>query len=181
MADRGDGRVRQVLGGRAAVPDRPLSILGLGVIALVLAVDQASKILAERELPLDVTFDIVPFLALHRVHNDGIAFSLLAGFGSAGLILMTLAITVIVLAFWQHAKDGGRLAAVGYALIVGGALGNLIDRFAHGYVVDFFLLHIGELVLFIFNLADVALTLGPVLLIIAYAWPSRAPGGEGRS
>ena len=181
MADRRDGWVRRFFDGRAAAPDRPLSVLGLGVIALVLAVDQASKIVAERELPFDVTFDVLPFLALHRVHNDGIAFSLLAGFGSAGLILMTLAITVIVLVFWQQAKDGGRLAAVGYALIVGGALGNLIDRFAHGHVVDFLLLHFGDLVLFVFNLADVALTLGPVLLLIAYAWPNRRPGGEAAS
>ena len=151
-----------------------MSVIGLGVIAIVLAVDQASKIFAERELPFDVTFPVLPFLAIHRIHNEGIAFSLLVGFGSAGLIVMTLAITAIVLVFWQRAHDGGPLAAFGYALIVGGALGNLIDRIAHGYVVDFFLLHFGEFVLFVFNLADVALTLGPIVLVIAYVWPARA-------
>jgi len=175
MAARRDGWLRRLFAARGLAPDRPLSVIGLGVIAIVLAVDQASKIIAEQELPLDISFPILPFLALHRIHNDGIAFSLLVGFGSAGLIVLTLAITVIVIVFWQRAHDGGPLAAIGYALIVGGALGNLIDRIAHGYVVDFFLLHFGDFVLFVFNLADVALTLGPIVLVLAYVWPERAP------
>jgi signal peptidase II len=174
MANRNKGWFRRLLDARGLPPDRPLSVIGLGVIAIVLAVDQASKIIAERELPLDLSIPVLPFLALHRIHNDGIAFSLLAGFGSAGLIVMTLAITGIVIAFWQRARDGGPLASIGYALIVGGAVGNLIDRIAHGYVVDFFMLHFGEFVLFVFNLADVALTFGPIVLVIAYVWPERA-------
>ena len=77
------------------------------------------------------------------------------------------------------ADGGGRrpLGAVGYALILGGAIGNLIDRIVHGYVVDFLLLHIGDWTLFVFNLADAALTLGPALLLVVYLWPWRA-GGE---
>ncbi len=171
--------MRRLLAARALAPDRPLSVLGLGIIAVVLAIDQASKIMAERELPFDVSFPVLPFLAIHRIHNDGIAFSLLAGFGSLGLIVMTLAITAVVIAFWQRAHDGGPLATIGYALIAGGAVGNLIDRIAHGYVVDFFMLHLGDFVLFVFNLADVALTLGPIVLVIAYVWPERAPSSPG--
>ncbi len=76
-----------------------------------------------------------------------------------------------------RAEDGGRWATVGYALIIGGALGNLIDRILHGYVVDFLLLHFGDWTLFVFNLADAALTLGPAILLIVYLWPWRA-GGE---
>ena len=61
--------------------------------------------------------------------------------------------------------------------IIGGAIGNAIDRFAYGHVIDFLYLHIGDRTLFIFNLADVALTLGPMVLIVAYLFlPRRVPG-----
>ena len=102
--------------------------------------------------------DLLPILSLYRVHNPGIAFSFLADFGGLPLIVITVAITVVVLVFWRTAKDGGRWATVGYALIIGGALGNLVDRILHGHVVDFLLLHIGDRTLFVFNLADAALT-----------------------
>jgi signal peptidase II len=79
-----------------------------------------------------------------------------------------LAVMALVVVFWQRSHDGGQLVAIGFALILGGALGNLIDRVRLGYVVDFLLLHLGERTLFVFNLADAALTLGPALLIVAY-------------
>ena len=159
---------------RTRPPDRPLSMLGLGVIAGVLAIDQVTKAIAEARLPLESPTDLLPMLSLYLVHNTGIAFSLLSGFGSLGLIVLTLVITVIVFAFWQRATEGGRLATVGYALIVGGAIGNLIDRLAQGHVVDFLLLHFGERVLFVFNLADLALTIGPLLLIVVYLLPGKS-------
>ena len=154
-------------------PDGPLSWLGLSVIVLTLAADQLTKAIVEAQLPFGRTIDLIPFLALHRVHNTGISFSFLSGFGSWGLIAATAIITVVVLVFWWQAHEGGRLATTGYALIIGGALGNLIDRIRLGYVIDFLLLHTGSWTLFVFNLADAALTLGPVLLILAYVRPSR--------
>jgi signal peptidase II len=158
-------------------PDGPFSWLGLGVVAATVAIDQASKQWAEAALPEGDAIEILPILSLYRVHNPGIAFSFLAGFGGLPLIVITVAITAIVLFFWRTAEDGGRWATVGYALIIGGALGNLVDRIIHGFVVDFLLLHIGDWTLFVFNLADAALTLGPAILLIVYLWPWRA-GGE---
>jgi signal peptidase II len=149
-------------------PDRPFSLIGLSVIGLTIVVDQVAKLVAERTLPFEVPIDLLPILSLYRVYNTGIAFSLLSGFGDIGLILLTLAITVVVLIFWQRSEEGGRWAAVGYALIIGGALGNLIDRIAYGHVVDFLYLHLGDRSLFVFNLADVALTIGPILLVAIY-------------
>jgi signal peptidase II len=149
-------------------PDRPFSLIGLSVIGLTIAVDQIAKLVAERTLPFEVPIDLLPILSLYRVYNPGIAFSLLSGFGDIGLILLTLAITIVVLVFWQRSEEGGRFAAIGYALIIGGALGNLIDRIAYGHVVDFLYLHLGERSLFVFNLADVALTIGPILLVAIY-------------
>lgn len=149
-------------------PDRPLSVLGLSIIALVIIIDQIAKLMTESMLPYQVPFDLLPILSLYRTYNTGIAFSLLSGFGDLGLIVMTFAITVVVLVLWHKSEDGGRWAAVGYALIIGGALGNLIDRIAYGHVVDFLYLHLGERSLFVFNLADVALTVGPILLVAIY-------------
>jgi signal peptidase II len=156
----------------------PLSALGLGVIIATLVIDQVTKLLAERTLNYGQSIDLLPVLSLYRVHNTGIAFSLFSGFGSAGLLVVMLVVTAIVLAIWQMTTDGGRLIATGYALIVGGALGNIIDRLAYGHVIDFLYLHLGDWSLFVFNLADAALTVGPALLIIAFLWPrSRAPDG----
>lgn len=157
--------------GRSAPPPGPLSAFGLGIVAATVAVDQAAKAIALATLPFGHSIPLVPFLDLHLIYNPGIAFSFLAGFGGTGLIVLTLTITVAVLAFWWRSRDGGRWAAAGYGLIVGGALGNLIDRFVHGEVVDFLLLYFGDWTLFVFNLADVALTFGPIVLLAVYLWP----------
>jgi signal peptidase II len=78
----------------------------------------------------------------------------------------------VVIAFWVNARDGGRLAAVGFAMILGGAIGNVIDRVRFGYVIDFLLFHVAETTVFVFNFADAALTVGPALLLIDYLWPA---------
>jgi signal peptidase II len=156
-------------------PPGPLSKIGLGIIGATVVIDQTAKLIAERTLPEERQIDLLPILSLYRVHNSGIAFSLLSNFGDLGLIAMTLAVTVFVLIVWQRSSEGGRLAAVAYALIIGGAVGNLIDRIAYGHVVDFLFLHIGERAFFVFNLADAALTLGPILLILVFMWPSPKP------
>ena len=154
-------------------PPGPLSWLGLAVIAATVAIDQASKQWAEANLPAGDAIDVLPVLTLYRVHNPGIAFSFLADFGGLPLIVITVAVMAIVLVFWATARDGGRWAAAGYALIIGGALGNLIDRVLYGHVVDFLLLHVGDRTLFVFNLADTALTLGPAILIAVYLFAGR--------
>jgi len=159
-------------------PDGPLSPLGLLVIAATVAADQLSKQWALAALPEGQVLDLLPILSLYRVNNPGIAFSFLAGFGGVPLIGITLAITVVVLIFWATAKEGGRWATAAYALIIGGALGNLVDRVLHGHVIDFLLLHFGDRTLFVFNLADTALTLGPAILIVLYLWPGRENAGE---
>ena len=153
------------------VPPGPLSLLGLSVIAITVAIDQGTKALAESSLPIGERIDVMPVLALYRVHNPGIAFSFLTGFGGFGLALLPFAITVVVLGLWLRSTEGGRTVAIAFALIVGGAIGNLIDRFRYGHVIDFLLLHIGSWTLFVFNVADAALTVGPFVLVVTYLWP----------
>jgi len=162
-------------------PDGPLSWLGIGVVAATVAIDQGAKLWAERTLPVGEVFDLLPILSLYRIHNPGIAFSFLASFGGLPLILITIVVTAVVLIFWRTAREGGRWATVGYALIVGGALGNLIDRVAHGHVIDFLLLHFGSRTLFVFNLADAALTVGPAILIALYLFSGRNESADDRS
>ena len=159
--------------GRQGRPDGPLSALGLAIVIAVVAIDQIAKLIAEAHLPLGAAIDVLPILTLYGVHNTGIAFSFLAGSG-IGLVFLTLAITVVVVIFWLRSPDGGRLAAIGFALILGGAFGNLVDRLRLGYVIDFLLLHFGDRTLFVFNLADAALSLGPALLLLVYLWPEKS-------
>jgi signal peptidase II len=153
-------------------PPGPLSAFGLSIIVVVVVVDQISKLIVQARLPEGQPIDVLPILALLHVRNTGIAFSLLANSGF-GVILLPLVVTVVVLAFWAHNHEGGKLAAAGFALILGGAIGNLIDRLRLGYVTDFLLLHFGDWTLFVFNLADAALTLGPALLLLIYLWPAK--------
>jgi signal peptidase II len=157
---------------RAGRPAGPLSFFGLAIIVATAALDQIAKLVAVAQLPIGSAIELLPILTLYRVDNTGIAFSFLSGSGMP-LILMTLVIIVVVIVFWVRSTDGGQIAAAGFALIVGGAIGNLIDRVRLGSVVDFLLLHFGERTLFVFNVADVALTIGPGLLILTYLFPAK--------
>ncbi len=157
---------------RVGRPVGPLSSFGLAIIVATVALDQIAKLVAVAQLPMGSAIELLPILTLYRVENTGIAFSFLSGSGMP-LIIMTVVIVVIVVGFWVRSTDGGNLAAAGFALIVGGALGNLIDRVRLGSVIDFLLLHFGEWTLFVFNVADIALTLGPALLIVTFLFPAK--------
>ncbi len=157
---------------RAGRPIGPLSFFGLAIVAAAVVLDQAAKLVAVAQLPLGSAIELLPILTLYRVENTGIAFSFLSGSG-APLIVMTLIIAAVVVGFWARASEGGKLAAAGFALIVGGAIGNLIDRVRLGSVVDYLLLHFGARTLFVFNIADVALTIGPALLIVTFLFPAK--------
>ncbi len=157
---------------RSGRPAGPLSALGLAITVAVVIVDQAAKHWAVAALEPGQAIDILPILTLFRVENTGIAFSFLAGSGWA-LTVVTLAITAGVIWFWLKSEEGGWGATIGFAAILGGAIGNLADRIRLGHVVDFLLLHLGERVLFVFNPADAALTMGPILLIAVYLLPSK--------
>ena len=142
-----------------------LAIYGATALAAA-ALDQATKLLVEGWLEMHRPVEILPFFALFRTHNTGIAFSMLSDFGSVGLVAVTLAVTGFMLWIAARTDPDQRLARFGFALIVGGALGNLVDRVWHGYVIDFFLFHLPGWSFAIFNLADVFITLGAGLVIL---------------
>ena len=156
---------------RDVAPDGPLSVPGLAVIVGVTVLDQLTKLAADALIPLGGQIRLLPILSLYRVDNTGIALSFLTDSGVVPIVLM-LAVMTVVIVMWRRAEDGGRLAAIGFALILGGAVGNLIDRVRLGHVIDFLFLHLGPRPLFVFNLADAALTIGPTLLVVLYLWPA---------
>ena len=136
------------------------------VAVLAVALDQVIKYLVETGLDMHVQVDVLPLLALYRTHNTGIAFSMFSDIGSLGLVAITLAVVFFVTWIAVRTDPAQRLARFGFALIIGGALGNLIDRVWHGYVIDYVLFHLPSWSFAIFNLADAFITVGAVLVIL---------------
>lgn len=136
------------------------------IVLVATILDQGLKQAVEAQLDMHVPVPVLPFLSLFRTHNTGIAFSLLDDFGSVGLIAVTLAVMGFVAFIAARTDPAQRLARFGFALIIGGALGNLIDRVWHGYVVDYILFHLPSWSFAIFNLADVFITVGAGLVIL---------------
>jgi signal peptidase II len=142
----------------------------LWLSGLVVALDQATKWMAEAALDPYVPVPLAPSFNLTLMYNEGAAFSFLAGAGGwQRWFFVGLAATVAVaLAVWLvRLKSGERVTAAGIALVMGGALGNLIDRIATGRVVDFIDAYYAGWHWPAFNLADSAITLGVALLLLA--------------
>jgi len=148
---------------------RPASIwLWLGIALAVILLDQLTKTLISRAFDLNDSRTLTSFFNLVRAHNTGAAFSFLAGAdGWQRWFFIGLGAVAAVFIVWLLARHGGqRLFGWALALILGGALGNVIDRVLHGHVVDFLQFHWGNAYFPSFNVADSAITIGAVLLIL---------------
>lgn len=143
---------------------RPRFALALVVVLVVL--DQLVKWAVETYLPLKQPVVVLPVFSLFRTHNDGIAFSLLSGVGGHWLLALTLVVIAFVLFLWVRSAPQRWLSQAGYALIVAGALGNLIDRATLGYVVDYLLFHVGDWYFAVFNIADALISVGAASIVI---------------
>ena len=150
----------------------------LAISAAVVALDQAVKwLIATRLVELE-RIAVLPFFDLVRWHNTGAAFGLLSGASGwqNGLFLVLgLALVVYLGSLMRQATTGGDASwALGLALMTGGAVGNIIDRVARGYVLDFVSLHYGGWVFPAFNIADSAITAGVILVLWHLLFQSRA-------
>ena len=148
------------------------------------AADQASKVWAVRNLPLFELREVVHgFFGLVHVRNTGVAFSLLSNLDPRWvhplLILATVLAMGAVLAYIAFLPCRGA-APVGLGLILGGAIGNLIDRARLGYVVDFLDLYWRNHHWPTFNVADIGITVGVVLLLIDMVVSPKKPGDASR-
>lgn len=142
----------------------------LWLSVLVIGLDQISKLYFEQRLDLYEQIIVIPeYFSWTLAYNTGAAFSFLAnaaGWQRWFLTLLALVVSVVLIVWMNHLKTHERCMAVALALILGGALGNLIDRVVYGHVIDFTLVHWQARWYFpAFNLADSAITLGALILI----------------
>ena len=139
----------------------------LGLSALVIVLDQISKAWITSRFAYGETLYVTGVFDLVLAHNTGAAFSFLHDAGGMQRWLFSIiAIVASVWIVWLLRKHGTQtLFALALSLILGGALGNLIDRIAYGYVVDFLHFHWNEHYFPAFNLADSAITCGAFLMI----------------
>ena len=138
----------------------------LGVIVVIVTLDQWSKWAIKTSFQLyeskPVIQDIFHFT---YVTNDGMAFGLSFPGGKHILLVMTILLTGFIVGFLWKEKDGHPLVKYGLALILSGAIGNLIDRLFYGKVVDFLDVMVGNFHWYIFNVADSSVTIGMSLFI----------------
>ena len=147
------------------------------MVFAIIFVDQYSKFLVVEQLNLFDRLILTSFLDLTRLHNTGAAFSLFAsdsGWQRWPLVLISAGVgTVLIGWLVRNASKSPVLQNTAFAMIAGGAIGNLIDRLNQGYVVDFVLFHIGQWHFPAFNVADSCITIGLILFLIETYRPSK--------
>ncbi|MBF6058593.1 signal peptidase II [Thiomicrorhabdus heinhorstiae] len=140
----------------------------LWVSVLVIIVDHLTKYLAVSYLSFGVPYEVMPYLNWTLVYNHGAAFSFLAEMGGWQrwfFAFLAIAMSVILLFWLKKLPAKLSIESVGINFILGGAVGNLIDRILSGRVTDFIDFYVGNWHYATFNVADVAITIGAILLI----------------
>lgn len=142
--------------------------LWIGLSTLVVVVDQLTKILTLNTLPEGASRPVFSFLNWVLVYNPGAAFSILANSGGwQKWFFIGIGITAVIVMIWMLKKHAHQATfCFSISLIMGGAIGNVIDRFVHGAVVDFLDVFYQSYHWPAFNVADSAITLGTILLIV---------------
>lgn len=138
-------------------------ILFVVIAVLAFAVDRITKLAVQQRIAVGERIEVIDgLLELRHVHNRGIAFGMFSGAG--GLVVIgTVLVGVLLFTFLLRVEPEDLLTVVGGALITGGAMGNLVDRIQYRYVIDF--LHLPNYPTF--NVADICITVGVVLVIIS--------------
>lgn len=149
---------------------RPNALPWLALSALVIALDQWSKAWVLRALPEYTDIPVIPgFWNWYRTYNTGAAFSFLADAGGWQkwffLLLAAIISTVLAITLARTPRSDWR-TALPFALVIGGAIGNVIDRLQHGHVIDFIKWYAGSLVWPAFNIADAAIVGGAIGIVL---------------
>ncbi|MCX6560112.1 MAG: signal peptidase II [Candidatus Aminicenantes bacterium] len=145
----------------------------LALMAALVGLDQASKALIEAKIGLHETIPVVRgFFNLTHLRNKGAILGVFNASGSRlvplGLGLLAFAAMILVAVYFLRTPASQKLVRASFAFIIAGALGNLVDRVAHGYVVDFLEMHVKSFYWPTFNVADSCITIGAVLLIFVF-------------
>jgi len=140
----------------------------LGLALLIVVADQFTKIVVENALRMGDVRPVTGYFSLVLAHNRGAAFSMFdGGSGWQAHALTGVGIAACLFILYMLARHGSqRLFSSALALILGGALGNVLDRLLHGHVIDFLLFHYRQWEFPAFNIADSAITVGAALLIV---------------
>lgn len=149
--------------------DRP-QLKWLWISLLVVALDQASKQIAETQLTPHQAVNLFPYFDWYLTYNTGAAFSFLANAGGWQRWLFTLIAIVISTVIVQWIRKLPReetMTAVSLSLILGGAIGNLIDRLYLGHVIDYIQVWLGSYPWPAFNIADAAISVGAIMLLLS--------------
>ncbi|MEC9363282.1 signal peptidase II [Sinimarinibacterium flocculans] len=133
---------------------------------LVIAFDQITKQLVVRHLDWYDVVPVMPYLNLVHMKNTGAAFSMLSDAPPAFFVLLGTAVSVGILWWLRRNPRGQTLLAAALSLIMGGAMGNVVDRVTRGHVVDFIDFYVGNWHFAAFNVADMAISVGTGLLIL---------------
>lgn len=151
----------------ARAAKKPLDNLRLlWIAAFVIAVDQLTKHFVDRALVLYDSIAVLPHFNLVRLHNTGAAFSMLNTAPAAMFIVLSSAVSIGILWWLRSNRHGQLLNALAFVFVLGGALGNAIDRATRGYVLDFIQFFVGDWHFAAFNVADMAITFGAGLMIL---------------
>lgn len=147
----------------------------IGLSILIIVIDQIVKHLAVTYLPFNQAVPITSFFNLALTHNTGAAFSFLANVSWAPWVLGGLALVMSIgILYWlKQTPSSHRWLAISLTLILGGALGNLIDRLHQGYVIDFIQVYYKQWYWPTFNIADSAITIGAIMLAINVIWKAK--------
>ncbi len=160
-----------------AVDRRARAANWLGLSAVIVLMDQVSKAYIVRHFDEFDFIGVLPVLDITRIHNVGAAFSFLSSAsGWQRWLFITLAVAVSIgITTWlcRLPRGAHRLLAAGLALVLGGAVGNLIDRIHLGHVVDFIHFHWNRAYFPAFNVADAAITVGAACLLLDALFESR--------
>lgn len=159
------------------------SLSFLYLSACIVLLDQGCKNLIEQHLELLEAVDVLPVLQITRAHNPGAAFSFLANAAGWQRWLFTglaLVVSAALVAWLRQIGRGQRMLAAAVSLILGGAIGNVIDRIRLGHVIDFINVHWNEHYFPAFNVADSAICVGAGLLLLDTWLTSRAPAAAKR-
>ena len=140
----------------------------------VLIADQATKALASKELLYAVPQEVFFWLNMTLHHNQGAAFSFLSDAGGWQrwfFAVLAVAVSATLVVWLRQLTQQQRWLAFGLSLVLGGAIGNLVDRLRLGYVVDFISVHYDTWYFPTFNIADAAISVGAALIVIDSIWP----------
>jgi signal peptidase II len=136
----------------------------------VILIDQVTKQIAEAQLSLHEPVNLIPYFDWYLTYNTGAAFSLLADAGGWQRWLFTviaIVVCVVIVQWIRKLPPEDSLTALSLGLILGGAIGNLIDRILLGHVIDYIQVWLGSYPFPAFNIADAAISVGAALLILS--------------